>query len=412
MKKIFLLAVFIFLSSNIFAQTYESVERTDSFFGIVPALSDSNERTDGQYLPSLLAANKAGYGYIDCNFTKGGLILPFLNKRLVFGAWYENGNTRNIVDVQTIMGWLQPTGPAIPDTEHLMGLSFSGNISSKLALGLNFRYLLGRYFEENTNATQKNSHKIDTDRIEINPSITFRTGKVFVDFGLGIGIQWMTEKAEGTFEYDRETTYESNADFGFWARGGFPFNQFTDLAVSTGFGVLPVHENALDATGSKTMDIKINTFLWNFKLGSVIKPQKWMRIHPGVMIFLYHLDHIEKQMNVASPETQTSKSDIFTLRMMLGLEVLPAEWVSIKAGVKKDFNLYDDRTNTEISDIKVQDTNLDETLGAYFGPAFMYKGFAFISMINLDFFMEGPYIISGKQMTSNWAYVATVEYQW
>jgi len=413
MKKFLMVTALILFGFTVYGQTYESVERTDTF-GLIPALSDTNERTDGYYLPSLLAANKKGYGYIDCNFTKGGLILPFLGKSLVLGVWYEHGNNRNMVDIQEIMSWLQPTGPAVPDTRHLMGLAFAANINQNIAIGLNFRYLLGRHFEENSDSANKNTYKLDTNRIELNPSLTFRTGRIFVDFGLGINFQWMTEKAEGTFEYDRTTTYDGNADFAFWARGGFPFNEYSDFAVSTGFGVMPIREHALNNNGDKVSKIELDTYFWNLKFGSVIKPQKWMKIHPGVMLSLYHLDTMQKQMASVgpNPETFTGKNNILVISMMLGLDVIPVDWFSIKAGVKKDVNVVDNSTDTAVAEDRTKDKLLQEAFGAYFGPAFMWKGFTFISMINLDFFMEGPYIISGKQMTSNWAYVATVEYQW
>lgn len=414
MKKLFLVFIFVFFAGALSAQSYEEVERTTTF-GLIPVLSDTNERTDGYYLPSLLAANKKGYGYIDCNFTQGGLIVPFLGRSMVIAAWYENGDSRNLVDIQSIMGYLQPA-PVMPDTEHLMGLAFGANINSSFALGLNFRYLLGRHFEENSSTTTTNSYKVDTNRIELNPSMTYRKGSLFVDFGIALNFQWMTEEAKGSFEYDRTTTYDGNVDFSFFGRGGFAASQYSDLVFATGFGVLPIHEKQLAMVGAnneEVADITNNTFFWNFKLASILKPQKWMRIHPSILFSLYHVDNITEVLNnPLSDEVTTTKANVFALSLMLGMDVIPAEWISIKAGVKKDFNLVDDRMTTEDSDLTVQDTKLSENLGAYFGQSFMWKGFTFTSMINLDFFIQGPYIISGKEMTSNWAYVATVEYQW
>jgi len=415
MKKLFFVLFIFFFASAVYAQSYEDVERTTSF-GLIPVLSDTNERTDGYYLPSLLAANKKGYGYIDCNFTKGGLIVPFLGRSLVMAVWYENGNTRDMVDIKQIMSVLQPSSSDIPDTEHLMGFAFGANLNGNLALGLNFRYLLGRHFEENSTATVTNSYKINTDRIELNPSLTFRKGSLFIDFGIALNFQWMTETAKGSFEYDRTTTYDGNVDFSFFGRGGFALSQYSDLVVGTGFGVLPLHEKQLalvEDDNEEVADIKNNTFFWNFKVGSLLKPQKWMRIHPAILFSLYHVDNIDKLINNdLSDEITTTKKNIFALSLMLGMDVTPAEWISIKAGVKKDFNLIDDRETRDDSDTAVQNTRLNEALGAYFGQSFMWKGFTFTSMINLDFFIQGPYIISGKEMTSNWAYVSTVEYQW
>lgn len=415
MKKLFLALFFVLFTVVLSAQSYEEVERTTSF-GLIPVLSDTNERTDGYYLPSLLAANKKGYGYIDCNFTKGGLIVPFLGRSMVIAAWYENGNTRDMVDIQDIMAVLQPSGPAMPDTEHLMGLAFGANINSNFALGLNFRYLLGRHFEENSTTTTTNSYKVDTNRIELNPSMTFRRGSLFVDFGIALNFQWMTETAKGSFEYDRTTTYDGNVDFSFFGRGGFAMSQYSDLVLATGFGVLPIHEKQLALVGTnneEVADIVNNTYFWNFKIASILKPQKWMRIHPSLLFSLYHIDNINEVINnPLSDEVTTTKDNIFALSLMLGMDIIPVEWFSIKAGVKKDFNLIDDRMTTEDSDITVQDTRLSENLGAYFGQSFMWKGFTFTSMLNLDFFIQGPYMISGTPMTSSWAYVATVEYQW
>ncbi|HRZ79783.1 MAG TPA: hypothetical protein P5044_07235 [bacterium] len=415
MKKLFLALFFVLFTVVLSAQSYEEVERTTSF-GLIPVLSDTNERTDGYYLPSLLAANKKGYGYIDCNFTKGGLIVPFLGRSMVIAAWYENGNTRDMVDIQEIMTVLQPTGPAMPDTEHLMGLAFGANINSSFALGLNFRYLLGRHFEENSTTTTTNSYKVDTNRIELNPSMTYRKGSLFVDFGIALNFQWMTETAKGSFEYDRTTTYDGNVDFSFFGRGGFAISQYSDLVLATGFGVLPIHEKQLALVGAnneEVADIVNNTYFWNFKIASILKPQKWMRIHPSLLFSLYHVDNINEVINnPLSDEVTTTKDNIFALSLMLGMDIIPVEWFSIKAGVKKDFNLIDDRMTTEDSDITVQDTRLSENLGAYFGQSFMWKGFTFTSMLNLDFFIQCPYMISGTPMTSSWAYVATVEYQW
>lgn len=415
MKRLFLVLFFVLFVSALGAQSYEDVERTTSF-GIIPVLSDTNERTDGYYLPSLLAANKKGYGYIDCNFTKGGLIVPFLGRSMVLGVWYENGDSRGLVDIQHIMGILQPTGPAMPDTEHLFGLAFGANINNSFALGLNFRYLLGRHFEENSTTTTTNSYKVDTNRIELNPSMTYRKGSLFIDFGIALNFQWMTETAKGSFEYDRTTTYDGNVDFSFFGRGGFAISQYSDLVLATGFGVLPIHEKQLALVGAnneEVADIMDNSFFWNFKIASILKPQKWMRIHPSLLFSLYHVDNINEVINnQLSDEVTTTKDNIFALSLMLGMDIIPVEWFSIKAGVKKDFNLIDDRMTTEDSDLTVQDTKLNEALGAYFGQSFMWKGFTFTSMLNLDFFIQGPYMISGTPMTSSWAYVATVEYQW
>jgi hypothetical protein len=132
------------------------------------------------------------------------------------------------------------------------------------------------------------------------------------------------------------------------------------------------------------------------------------------MLSLRHIDNVENQTALTgpNPEKFTAKNDDVVISLMLGLDVIPVDWFSIKAGVKKDVNVVTDSTSTAVSEDKTKDKFLQEAFGAYFGPAFMWKGFTFISMINLDFFMEGPYIISGKQMTSDWAYVAAVEYQW
>jgi hypothetical protein len=410
MKKILMITVFMLFVFNVYGQVYENVERTSSFY-LIPVLSDTNERTDGYYLPSLLAANKKGYGYIDCNFTKGGLIVPMLGRTLVAAAWYEHGNTRSMIDIKEIMGNLQPGGPAIPDTNHLMGFAFGANITDKIALGLNFRYLLGRYYEESSTTGAKNSHKIDTDRMEINPSLTFRTAKLFADVGLAINFQWMTEKAVGTFEYDRTTTYNGNADFSIFGRTGFKATQYSDIVIGTGFGVLPVHEYVLDNNGDKIAKIQHDSYFWNFKAASVIKPVSWMRIHPALIFSLYHFDNIQEQVDVTNPEKMTIKKDEFYLTMALGLDVVPVEWFSIKAGVMKNFILLDDKTTTAVAETTDKDTVLGETLDAYFGPSLTVKGFTFTSLINLKFFTDGPYMITGNNL-SDWAYVATVEYQW
>ncbi|HPV22121.1 MAG TPA: aminotransferase class V-fold PLP-dependent enzyme, partial [bacterium] len=73
--------------------------------------------------------------------------------------------------------------------------------------------------------------------------------------------------------------------------------------------------------------------------------------------------------------------------------------------------LVDDKTTTVVAETTAQDTALAETLDAYFGPSLTVKGFTFTSLINLKFFTDGPYMITGNNL-SDWAYVATVEYQW
>lgn len=414
MKKIFYLLMFLFFALNVYGQAYEAVERTTRF-GLLPILSDTKDRTDGYYLPSVLAANKEGYAFIDSNFTKGGLIVPFLGKSLVVSAWYENGNTRNLVDIPNIMGTLQPGGPAMPDTKHLMGFGFGGNINQNIALGLNFRYLLGRSEEKDTAGPVTNRYKVNTDRIELTPSITFRKGILFLDFGLNIDFQWMTEKAEGTFEYDRTTTYESNADFSMFVRNGFTVTKFSELVMSAGFGVLPVSEKQLalvGGTNTKVATVDLDSYFWNFKVGSIIKPTEWMKIHPSLLFSGFHQKNVIKQINVPTPEKATSKMNAVTISLMLGMDLTPVDWFSLKAGVVKDFLVVDDSDSTVVADTSSLDYRIDEGFGAYFGPSFMWKGFSFISMINLDFFTQGPYLISGNAMTTNWAYVASVEYKW
>jgi len=247
--------------------------------------------------------------------------------------------------------------------------------------------------------------------MEINPSFTFRNSNLFADVGLAINFQWMTENAVGTFEYDRTTTYNGNADFSFFGRVGFKATQYSDIVIGTGFGVLPVHEYMLDNDGDKIAKIQHDSYWWNFKTASVIKPVSWMRIHPALIFSLYHFDNIQKQVDVTNPEKMTSKTNEFYLTMTLGLDVVPVEWFSIKAGVMKTFMLVDQTTSTVVAETDAQDTMLDEILGAYFGPSLTVKGFTFTSLINLKFFTDGPYMISGKEL-SDWAYVATVEYQW
>jgi len=220
------------------------------------------------------------------------------------------------------------------------------------------------------------------------------------------------EKAVGTFEYDRTTTYNGNADFSIFGRAGFKATQYSDIVIGTGFGVLPVHEYILDNTGDKVAKIQHDSYFWNFKAASVLKPVSWMRIHPALIFSLYHFDNIQEQVAVANPEKITSKKDEFYLTMALGLDVVPVEWFSIKAGVMKNFILLDDKTTTVVAETDTQDTVLGgETLDAYFGPSLTVKGFTFTSLINLKFFTDGPYMISGDKL-SDWAYVATVEYQW
>ena len=275
MKKILVITVFMLFAFNVYGPVYENVERTSSF-GLIPVLSDTNERTDGYYLPSLLAANKKGYGYIDCNFTKGGLIVPMMGRTLVAAAWYEHGNTRSMIDIKEIMGDLQPGGPAIPDTNHLMGFAFGANITDKIAIGINFRYLLGRYYEENSTTGAKNSHKIDTDRMEINPSLTFRTEKLFADVGLAINFQWMTEKLS---ELSNMTELRHITEMPIFQFSGEPVSKLPVFRhrYRNRFRVLPVHEYVLDNNGDKIAKIQHDSYFWNFKAASVIKPVSWMR---------------------------------------------------------------------------------------------------------------------------------------
>lgn len=411
MKKLLFSVLFILFALNVYGQSYEAVERATRF-GLIPILSDTNDRTDGYYLPSVLAANKEGYAFIDSNFTKGGIILPFLGKSLVVSAWYENGNSRALVDVPQIMAMLQPGGPDMPDTKHLMGLGFGGNINRNIALGLNFRYLLGRKEDRDASGANVDRHKVNTDRIELTPSITFRQGSLFVDFGINIDFQWMTEKAEGTYEYDRVTTYDSNADFAMFARTGFSVTKFWGLAMSTGFGVLPLSEDMLAPGKTKIATVDLDSYFWNFKVGSIIKPNEWMKIHPSLLFTGYHARDVVKQIDVPVPEKTTNKLDAVTISLMLGMDLTPVDWFSLKAGVVKDFDVLDQNDSRIVADRSSSYYRTDEGFGAYFGPTFMWKGFSFISMINLDFFTEGPYMISGNAMTSDWAYVATVEYKW
>ena len=411
MKKVLFAFMLLLFALNVYGQAYEAVERTTRF-GLIPILSDTNDRTDGYYLPSVLAANKEGYAFIDANFTKGGLIVPFLGNSLVVSAWYENGNSRNLVDIPQIMSILQPGGPDMPDTKHLMGLSLGGNINENIALGLNFRYLLGREEEKNVAGTTIDRYQVSTDRIELTPSITYRQGSLFVDFGLNIDFQWMTEKAEGTFEYDRTTTYESNADFAMFARSGFSITKYSDMVLSAGFGVLPISEKQLAPGNTEVATVDLDSYFWNVKIGSIIKPTEWMKIHPSLLFTGYHVKDVVKQLNVAAPEKMTDKLSAVTISLMLGMDLTPVDWFSLKAGVVKDFLVVDESDSAVIADTSSNDYRIDEGFGAYFGPTFMWKGFSFISTINLDFFTQGPYMISGNAMTSNWAYVATVEYKW
>jgi len=411
MKKVLFTVLFILFVLNVYGQSYEAVERTTRF-GLIPILSDTNDRTDGYYLPSVLAANKEGFAFIDSNFTKGGLIVPFLGKSLVVSAWYENGNSRNLVDIPQIMSMLQPAGPNMPDTKHLMGLSLGGNINQNIALGLNFRYLLGRSDEKNVSGTTVDRYKVNTDRIELTPSITFRKDSLFVDFGINIDFQWMTEKAEGTYEYDRATTYESNADFAMFARTGFSVTKFWDFAMSAGFGVLPLSEKQLAPGNTEIATVDLDSYFWNFKAGSIIKPNEWMKIHPSLLFTGYHVKDVVKQIDVSVPEKTTDKLNAVTISLMLGMDLTPVDWFSLKAGVVKDFLVLDQSDLAIVADTSSNDYRIDEGFGAYFGPTFMWKDFSFISMINLDFFTQGPYMISGNAMTANWAYVATVEYKW
>ena len=412
MKKLLFSILFILFALNTYGQSYEAVERATRF-GLIPILSDTNDRTDGYYLPSVLAANKEGFAFIDSNFTKGGLVVPFLGKSLVVSAWYENGNSRNLVDVPQIMSMLQPGGPDMPDTNHLMGLSFGGNINQNIALGLNFRYLLGRYDNKSVSGTTVDRYKVNTDRIELTPSITFRKDSLFLDFGINIDFQWMTEKAEGAYEYDRETTYESNADFAMFARSGFSITKFSSLVLSAGFGVLPLSEKQLAPGKIEVATVDIDSYFWNFKVGSIIKPTEWMKIHPSLLFTGYHLKDVEKQLGgVLTPEKTTNKLNAVAISLMLGMDLTPVDWFSLKAGVVKDFDVLDQNDSRIVADRSSNYYKIDEGFGAYFGPTFMWKGFSFISMINLDFFTQGPYMISGNAMTSNWAYVATVEYKW
>jgi len=137
-----------------------------------------------------------------------------------------------------------------------------------------------------------------------------------------------------------------------------------------------------------------------------------MKIHPSLLFTGFHQKNVVKQINVPTPEKVTDKMHAVTISLMLGMDVTPVEWFSLKAGVVKDFLVLDESDSAVVADTSSYDYRIDEGFGAYFGPSFMWKGFAFISMINLDFFTQGPYLISGNAMTTNWAYVASVEYKW
>ncbi|MGI6394339.1 MAG: hypothetical protein ACOX2F_06375 [bacterium] len=408
MKKILMFQILLLTAFSLHGQVYELVERTATF-GPIPVLSDTNERTDGYFLPSLLAANKKGYGYIDSNFTKGGLIVPMLNKTLMGAVWYEHGSRRNMVDIKEIMKIFEPDLDVVPVTKHLMGLAFGANINDKVALGLNFRYLLGRYYEKNSISGRDSSHKIDTNRIEVNPSLTFRTEKLFADIGFTVNHQWMSEKAVGNFEYNRTTTYDQNTDFTLFGRIGFKATQYFDVVLGTGFGMLPLSEHVLGDGFNKIGKIEHDSYFWNFKAASVIKPTSWMRIHPAVIFSLYRFDATEE--NFRNSEVESSKANQFHLTMTLGLDITPLDWLAIKAGVMKNFILFNDETGLKIVARSTAEAVFAETLDAYLGPSFTVKGFTFTSLINLRFFTDGPYIITGKELT-DWAYVATVEYQW
>jgi len=411
MKRFLLVISVLFFAVNLFGQSYEVVERT-STFGLIPILSDTNERTDGYFLPSILSANKKGYAYIDYNFTKGGLIVPVFNKQLAFAAWYENGATRSTMyGIKGIMDYLQPGGPDMPDLNHLFGFSVAGNITNNLSTGLTFRYLLGRYYEESSVDNIKNSHKINTDRMEITPSVTFRTNNLSIDFGLAISYQWITEKAVGSFEYDRVTTYDGNADFSFYGRAGLKLSNIQDIVFSGGFGVLPLSEKDLDSTGATLMKIKYNRYFWNLKAGTIIKPYEWVKIHPALILLGSHRTIEEKDVAAVIKEQRNSSNQMVSFLLTMGMDILPVEWFSIKSGVLKRFDAYDNGFETKQSKLDQKDYMVREDFGAYLGTGFHWKGFSFISMINLDFFTNGPNMLSGNS-TANFAYIATVEYQW
>ena len=413
MKKILAIFVFLFSVFTLWGQSYEVVERT-STFGLLPILSDTNERTDGYYLPSILAANKEGYAYIDCNFTQGGLIVPLLeNRDIVLAAWYENTPGKAaLYGIRSIMNTLQPTGPNMPDFNHLFGFSLAGNISDKFSTGLTFRYLLGRYFEEDSDANATNSHKINTDRMEITPSLTFRTETVSFDFGLSISYQWITEKALGTYQYDRLTTYDGNVDLAFYTRTGFKLSNIQDLVLSAGFGVLPISEKTLDNDSDPITKIKYNRFFWNIKAGTLIKPFEWVRIHPAVILLGSHRIMEEKDITGNTDEVAKTTNEMISFLLTMGMDIVPVEWFSIKAGVLKRFDAIDDGYTTKESEITQKDYMVREDFGAYLGNGFHWKGFSFVSMINIDFFINGPYMFSGNSTAANFAYIATVEYQW
>jgi hypothetical protein len=413
MKRFFLCISIVFLFFAAFGESYEVVERT-STFGLIPILSDTNERTDGQYLPSLLAANKEGYAYIDYNFTKGGLIVPILeNRSLVFAAWYENTPGKaSAYGIKNLMNYFQPGGPDMPDFNHLMGFSAAGNISDSISAGLTFRYLMGRLFEENSLANTTNSHKINADRIEITPSVTFRTEKLFFDFGFALNYQWLTEKAVGTYQYDRVTTYDGNADFSLYARTGLKLSNIQDIVFSAGYGVLPLSEKVLDASGDAIRSIKLNRHFWSIKVATIIKPFEWVRIHPAVILLGSHRMTEQKELAPNNDEVTTDSNEQVSFLLTMGMDIIPVEWFSIKSGVLKRFDAYTDGTKTKETEVKQKDYYLDETFGAYLGNGFHWKGFSFISMINLDFFINGPYMMSGNSTVTNFAYIASVEYQW
>ncbi len=412
MKKILFIMLFVSFSFSLSGQVYEVVERTATF-GLLPILSDTNERTDGYFLPSILAANKKGYAYIDYNFTAGGLIVPVFDRKAAFAVWYENGaNRTTMYGVREIMDFLQPGGPAMPDINHLLGFSLAGNISDNFSIGLTFRYLLGRYYEKDSVEDVVNSHKINVDRIEATPSLTYRTDRFYFDFGLSINYQWITEKALGDYQYDRLTTYDGNVDLSFFGRTGIKTSEIQDIIFSGGFGVIPISEKELTPDDTSARDIKFNRFFWNFKAGTLIKPYEWMRIHPAVILLGSHRVVGTEDLLDPVGEKATARDNTFSFLLTLGMDILPVKWFSIKSGVLKRFDVVGFDFTTKESGVKDKDYFIGEDLGAYLGCSFLWKGFTFTSMLNLDFFTNGPYMLSGNRTAANFAYIATVEYQW